>query len=250
MFLTYERKEMAWDVLSHAIKTAGSDDYELMICDQGTEDKDYIESMDKNFSPVYFRKNKYNEGVARALNQMMIRRKHKHVFFLPNDFRLPTDWLKTALEFIEDVPDPGVVGFEWQETILPEISILCKSGLERRICCEQRFMFDGAAVMGPTFFTERLIDEIGYLDEDLGGNYGFEDQLICHRAKIAGLNSFYIPGLVAKNLCPDEDLKTNAYKQSKELMLNYSVGYYRWRAQNLHKTGIYVPAPIKRPEIA
>lgn len=239
---------MAWETLRHNLAMAGSDQYELMICDQGTPNKDYLDAMALEFKPTYFRRNIWNEGVARSLNQMMIRRRSPHAMFMPNDITLDKNWLRVAIEYLDDVKSTGVLG--WEDPCgltAPRTTLTGESGKEWDVFCEKDFKLDGSLVAGATIFSETLIEEIGYLDEDLG-MYGYEDQLYCFRAKIANLQNYYIPNIKATHLGINEFELSPTYKAQKESHLHNSVGYFKWKAQNLYKTGIYVPAPIKRPE--
>lgn len=242
MFLTYERKEMAWSTLEHNLLNAGSTDYELMICDQGTTDQQYLNEMDRVFKPTYFRRNIWNEGVARSLNQLMLRRKRPHAMFMPNDIVLEKDWLKVAIEYLADINPSGVVG--WEDSVglkMPRTTIKGVSGKEWDVFCEKDFVLDGSQVMGATIFPESLIETVGYLEEDFG-LYGWEDQGICFRAKIAGLHNYYIPNIKATHLGTETGTD---YKEQKEKHLHNSVGYFRHKVQNYHRYGIYVPQPMK-----
>lgn len=244
MFLSYEREDMALAVLENNMANVGSDKYELMITDQGSNNINFLNQMQERFKPVYFRRNLYNEGIARSLNQMAIRRSHEHVMFMPNDIMLPPDWLKIALEYISDIPASGVVGFEGQALKLPEYKTKGTSGKEYLIGCERQMLLEGCQVYGATIFTKKLIEKVGYLCEEYGP-YGWEDQDICFRSQFSALFNYYIIGLCSNHIgLNDDDIES--YRVQKHKMLTDSVGHFRWRTANLARVGMYTPAPIKK----
>ncbi len=241
MFLTYNRPMMAQQTLIENLCNIGldTDDYELLICDQGSDDTRFVESL-KAKHASYVRLNKYNEGIARSLNQLIIRAKGKHLFFLPNDFLLPPFWALKLIAHAERIEHSGIVGFEGQDLKLPEREV---NGLN--ICMhdpDASLIENSFQVFGPILITRELVGRIGGFCEDFHP-YGLEDSDLCLRCIKAGLLCYYIPGLVSKHIGDDGANKDNT---TKSFFSN--AGLFRWRARNMDRIGLYEPLPIGRDE--
>lgn len=192
------------------------------------------------------RLNAYNEGIARALNQLIIRAKGEHVFFMPNDIIFDSNWLKILLQYADDVPYSGIVGFEGQDLILPELEIKSHSGRIYKIRCNtDPSDLDKSQVLGASLFTRSLLKSIGGFDEKFHP-YGFEDQDYNFRSKISGHLNYYVPGLKSKHLGLEREQNPAIYKEAKEFSFWSNIGYLRWKANNYYFAGIYEPFPTLR----
>lgn len=242
--LTWNREELTKQVYDYNLSRTGTDDFELMVCDQGSQDSSFIEYL-KNLNTTYLRLNKCNEGISRSLNQLIIRAKNDHhVFFMPNDILLPDNWLKNIAEYANEVPYAGIVGFEGQDLILPELTIIGKSGKEITIRCETKpEVYQESQVLGAVLLTRDLLNCIGGWDEYFHP-YGFEDQDINFRSKIAGFLNFYIPGQRSKHLGVDID--SDNYKEAKTFSFWSNIGNLRWKSAHYHQIGVYFPFPQMR----
>ena len=80
--ITWGRPRVAKETIAQIMGSAGldKDQYELLICDQGTVDADFIDYL-KDLDTGYLRLNKFNEGLPRSLNQLILRAKGKHIFW-------------------------------------------------------------------------------------------------------------------------------------------------------------------------
>jgi len=201
--LCYGRYDLTKQVYNANLSNCGMP-YELLICDQGLGASDderianmrprneFIEYL-KSLSPSHLRLNEYNEGVARSLNQLMIRCSTDYIFFMPPDILLPDNWLRTLVDCASDIAFSGVVGFEEQDLILPEYKTVGSSGKNYTLACRRDGALDACQVYGATLVTRKLIDTIGYYCESYHP-YGLEDTDYCFRAQLAGFLCYYIHG--------------------------------------------------------
>lgn len=247
MLLNFNRPEMTQSTLNHNLNNTGTKDYELLFCDQGangeprTPDFEKLLNYIESIKPAYLRLNNYNEGIARSLNQLIIRAKGEYIYILGNDILMPDKWLSTAIEYAEDIPKSGIIGYEGQDLILPEKIIDCLSGQKRTIRYEQNDFLDGSQVYGPILITRQLLDEIGGFCEAFHP-YGPEDADICFRAKLAGFMVYYIPGMKIDHIGLQYG-NSGTYKSIKEFSFFSNVGLHRWRIFNYSKIGYYEPFP-------
>jgi GT2 family glycosyltransferase len=255
--LTFGRYELAKKVFEHNFKNAWLD-YELLICDQGMgiTDDERAQNKDehlafqnylKSLRPDYLRLNNYNEGVARSLNQLMLRCKTDYIVFMPPDILLPPGWLKEIVNYASDIPTSGIVGFAGQDLILPPCEVAGISGKKYKIACQQEMVLDGCQVFGASLVTRELINTIGYYCEEYHP-YGLEDSDYCFRAKMAQFLVYYLPHLTSEHIGLDHDEKT-AYKEAKVRSYFSNAGHHRWRLHNYWRVGLYVPPPILKNQL-
>lgn len=239
LFLTFNRPDKALITLDLNLASAGipRDEIELLICDQGTKDEHFIELL-KQTNPDYIRLNVYNEGIARALNQLIIRATTNYFFFMPDDILLPKNWASELLRHVEAIPGSGIVGFEGQDLVLPEVE--CGGLTIRCNANPQDYLTDSVQVFGATLMTRNMIDVIGGYCEEYHP-YGLEDSDLCFRCVLAGFLCYYIPNLKFNHIGVEQDLK-----REKESSFFSNVGLHRWRMFNYYRIGTRCPLPIKR----
>lgn len=245
MGLTFGRRETTIQTFDHNLSRTGLDrsQYDLFICDQGSRDIElmgYLESL----KPDYIRKNNYNEGISRALNQLIIRSQGIHCFFMPNDILLPDNWLRSILEYANDIQESAIVGFKGQDLVLPEEKVVGRSGIERTVRRQKDMVLDGMQVFGAILITRSFINTLGYFCEEYHP-YGFEDSDICFRAHIAGLYCYYIEELVSNHIGV-KGVNSQWYKDNKVGSFFDNAGLHRWRMQNYGRIGLYIPPPPMR----
>lgn len=242
LILTLYRQELALPTITKNLERAGTEDFEILICDQGTEDEEFINSLKQIRGVSYFRENKNNEGIARALNQLILRRKGEHVFFMPDDILLPENWLVELLKYAEAIPESGIIGFEGQNLILPEHEI---NGLKIHMKQCKGNPEEGVQVFGATFITKKLLEIIGAFCEGYHP-YGLEDSDYCFRCHLAGLLCYYIPGLKSEHLGTGNN---SGMKDIKEFCYWSNLGFHRIRCINYYRSGLFEPWPMIKDSI-
>ena len=121
--ITWERFEVTRRTLETNLSrmTLFNNNFETLICDQGSKDERIIKYIAER-SPRYHRKNTMNEGVAHAFNQLFLRSQGEFICMMGNDIILPENWDKIAIEYINKVPNTGLVGFDWGHGGMPQIT--------------------------------------------------------------------------------------------------------------------------------
>jgi GT2 family glycosyltransferase len=242
--LTLNRPEIAKPIIQKNLEMAGYDDYELLICDQGSTDQSYIQWL-QDLNPFHFRKNVYNEGISRALNQLIIRSSGEYFFLFTDDILLSPNWLKTVVEYADDIPMSGIIGFEGQDLKHPQEKVIGKSGIERIICREpKQSKLEGSQVFGSCLISKDVITAIGVFHEGYHP-YGLEDSDFCFRTKLVGYLVYYIPGLMSKHM-DEKPPETSPHGIYKNFSYFSNLGYHRWRATHYGQIGLYEPFPVPK----
>jgi GT2 family glycosyltransferase len=183
---TIDRYELTKQCLTAALDRANYDNYELLVCDNGSTDQRVI-SLVESFQPVYFRQNPKNEGNYQMLNQLMLRADGDAFCVIDNDIMLPESWLFELVRLHEIIPDSGVSGIE----------CVVKNGQEA-VIAGQNVLQTAGAVFGLKFFSKALVDAIGYFCEDYG-TYGLGDTDFGMRAQYAGYENYYLAGMKSEH---------------------------------------------------
>lgn len=243
--LTLNRSELAKEVISKNLERCKAP-YELLICDQGSTDSGFLDFL-KSLKPAYFRQNLHNEGVARALNQLIIRSNGDFLLTMADDILLPDNWGQVAIDYASNIENTGILGFEGQDLKHPEFIITGKDGIGRPVCMapkEMRLGLEGTQVFGNILLPRSTISIIGCFHEGYHP-YGLEDSDFCFRAILSNLLVYYIPGLRSQHLGVGETVG-ETHKANKQFAYYSNLGYHRFRAANYHRLGLYEPLPIPK----
>ena len=165
-------------------------------------------------------------GVAAALNEGLDKTKqYDAVVFCANDIRMPEDWLAVMVSYLKKIENSGVVGFH---TVLdlPPISFL--NGMP---------IHQTPATFGNCIMSRKLIDTIGYYNED-HDPYGMQDSDFCYRAEKAGFINYYIPILEAEHIGHDVGNQTE-YRKMKDESLIRVHSIYNDIISEYERTGNY-----------
>lgn len=225
---TIDRYELTQQCVGHALDHTGYDDWELLVCDNGSQDNrtiEYIESL----HPVYFRKNGQNQGNYQMLNQLLLRANGDAFCVIDNDIMLPNQWLGQLVDYNQGIPQSGVSG----------IQCVVKNGVPMQINGIEVWGVNGA-IFGTKFFSRYLLDTIGYFCEDYGF-YGLGDSDFGMRAKFAGFANYYLPDMKSQHLGVDEH-DAGRYRQMKDKQMKQSRGKLGINLQR-YKAGDYYVSP-------
>lgn len=228
LLLTVDRLQLTKTCIDGALARAGTTDYEILICDNGSIEagmKEYLVSL----NPAYLRMNKENKGIAAMYNQLILRAKGDYFCIIDPDILLPRDWLKNLEDYAIRIPRTGVSGIHCVEKLWPLQNI-------------DNVMVHYGSVFGTKFFTRQTIEKIGYYNEEYFP-YGFEDADFGERARRAGLVTYYIPGYVSEHLGADTHLQNN-YRQMKNNSITENFPKYTANLQKYARNeGLYISAP-------
>ena len=229
LYLTIDRYPSCIENLKRNLANCGvpRETIEVLWCDNGSQDKRVVEDM----LPLadYRHVNKENCGISRMLNQLIIRSTGQYVFQLGNDYHMPDNWLKSAIEFAMNTVNVGMVGIAW-----------CPDHVTSGPQPYDKPMF------GPKLKTRDLLDEVGAFDEMLI-LYGLCDSDYHQRSVLAGFDNYYLPNVSCVHLGSDVGEKT-AYRQMKDFALKANGPWFV--TKNYKRFGYYLPWPPKKAPFA
>ncbi len=145
--------------------------------------------------------NNGNLGTAEAINLVIKRREPgQNVIKIDDDVVIhQKDWVDLMEEAISREPQIGVIGLKRrdlaQTTWHPDPAFRSKMVMlphapgQRWIYAEQTPDIIGTCTM----FNSALLDKVGYSRQP--GRYGFEDNLMCHRAHLSGFYNCFLVGV-------------------------------------------------------
>lgn len=223
LYITLNRYPSCIDKLYRNLRAGGlkEDEYEILWCDNGSEHQETIaKAMPK---VAYSHLNKYNGGVARSLNQLILRAKGDYIIQLGNDYRMPQDWIKLLIEQAEKTPKAGMIGIPW---------------------CEQhispgKYQAYNKPMFGCKLKTRAMLDQVGAYDEKLHP-YGLEDSDYHRRSFLAGFNNCYIKGALAVHEGGDVGTQT-PYRHMKDVSILINDPYFA--NKDYKRFGYYIPWP-------
>lgn len=217
------------------------DQLELLVCDQGSTDGSQA-YLHEHFRFGYFRQNKFNEGIGRSFNQLMLRAKGDYICLMGTDIVNPSGWLKTLLEYAEAVPNSGIVGIKCTAEIPPLQTKPDKNGNPRSAhyltpTCDK--------VFGTMMFSRKVFESVGGFHEGFHP-YGFEDSDFNNRITLAGFNSFYVPDLASEHIGGDVG-ENSVYRRMKDESLARNGDlFWRRHAAYLDKS-LQIKEPLPPP---
>jgi len=174
-----EAEVLVWDNGS----TDGTQEALLQAVEFGTLQRDQLWLSPENF------------GCPKALNAILWARRKpgQHFIKVDNDVELITPhWVRQLCAFLDDHPDVAMASPWYREM----------GDAPGRVVRTFPGWIEVFPVVGHTVIHQgRFLDETGYFDV-LGPDhlYGFEDNLMCHRAGAAGLKCAVVRGVELKNL--------------------------------------------------
>lgn len=209
LLLTIDRFNHTREYVGKALEQAGYP-FELCISDNGSKEPEIFEWCEQQSPKVYF-KNGFNYGTAQSLNRMIKANPSDYYVFIGNDIRLPENWLKTFVQYAEQLEDKaGVIGIDWRHLDYPTKELLTQDGTVKLV-------WETTNVFGTMFITNTLRNKLGDFCEDYGV-YGLWDSDYSIRATAAGMQNFYLPNLRSHHFGNDVGENTE-YRRMKDASL-------------------------------
>ena len=195
--LTLNKEELVKETLDIILNNTGYDNWELLVCDNGSSDGviGYIKSL----NPKVHIKHLWNRGVAFSLNKLIKEASGKYICHMGNDILLPDGWMKMMVEYQEAIPETGICAIHVVND-LPELKTVGKYSIHL-----------AEKVFGTKMYRKELVDEFAY---HRWSKYGLEDSDLALRFYYQGLYNYYIPGLKGFHLGDDVAAK-NDYREMK-----------------------------------
>lgn len=191
--------------------------HEIVFVDNASTDGT-AEMLKTEYPEIILIENRENKGVAPARNQVLKQCKGKYIFIVDADCEYKEGNLRSAVSYLENNPDVAMLGFrlyypngEIQDTgrtlPTPFDLIVNRMDSSEKIRNSKNFrkhrmrdfdpmkLREAGFVSGASqFFARKLLDEIGYLDENMF--YGYEDSDFCARVIRSGKKVVYFPYIV------------------------------------------------------
>lgn len=232
MMLTMDRFDIAKKTWEDNIKNAryelGPDcEFELMVCDNGSKDlrsKQYFDSQDL----AYFRNNRVNEGVGKSLNQLYLRSTGDIIAAFGNDLRMPKGWLKEAMGYAMQIPNSGIIGFDWGHGQIPALTTKFGS---HALWLDEKLN----RVFGTWVFKRSLVESLGFFNEEFH-IYGLEDSEFNERVNRSGYNSCYVPLMKCEHVCHDVGTSSE-YRKMKDESLSKNTNIFGQRIKFFDEGG-------------
>lgn len=230
ILITINRYEQTKKTLDKILKNAGHE-FELLVADNGSDDGviEYIKSL----NPKYHRLNRENEGVARTLNQLILRAEGDLICHIGNDIDMDDGWLAKLVECHSKIPNTGIAAVHTVETLYPAQNI---EGLN---------VHPGKRVFGPKMFGRKLINKIGYYREDYHP-YGLEDSDIALRSHYSGFINYYIPDIRGRHEGHDCGQNTDYRRMKTESLMKASKLFEELAPTFAEGKNLFVPKPELR----
>lgn len=216
ILLTLNRFELTIEIVLDTLKKIKDQEYELLICDNGSTDIRMIPFLE-SLNPTVLIKNNENKGVAKMQNELIKKSKGDYICLIGNDIRMPENWLGRLVETYKSISDSGIVGIHCVETLHDEYQINNK-------------VIHPGNVFGTMFFSRKIYDTVGKICEDYYP-YGLEDSDFNIRVSLAGFRSYYLSSV--KSIHEGSDMHTESeYRSIKDNSLKSNADKYM---QNITK---------------
>lgn len=244
LYITIDRYPSCVENLNENLrKTAVLDsEYEILWADNGSNDIGMLDrTIGRHPRLSYARINETNEGVARTINQLILRSRGEFVVQLGNDYDMPMFWLQELVAYAKTIPKTGMVGMAWNPKHRTG-----KLVAENDDAYPAYHADINKPIFGVKLMTREMLETVGAFDENFHP-YGMEDTDYHQRACLAGFRNYYTPALShhlgndGGSLSPYRLMKNESLKKAQEY---YSTKWSRERV-SLEEI-IYHPWPEER----
>lgn len=240
LMLTLDRFALTRDTLTNNIRNAENFcEMELLVADNGSKDREIAMWIAGHPLTKYHRRNRTNEGVAKAFNQLYLRATGDFICLLGNDLALPKGWLREMIGYAQGVPNSGIIGMDWGHGSLPPQTF--QHGSHAHWLTPQLNRVFGVWVM-----RRAVIETLGFFHEGFDV-YGIEDSDFSERVNRAGFNSCYVP---SKNFkCDHLGVQAHdegEYRKMKDASLQKNLGIFLDRMSKFTLNGLIEPLPEMR----
>jgi GT2 family glycosyltransferase/Flp pilus assembly protein TadD len=216
--------------------------HEIIFVDNGSTDVTgkWLKKLVENNSNYRLIANTKNLGFSKGCNQGIEASTGEYILLLNNDVVVTENWLAGMLECIKSAPDIGIVGPMTNNISgpqkVPDAGYSSIDGLSeyamafrqknrhRRIACRRIVGFC-------MLFKQRLIEEVGSLDESFGSG-NFEDDDLCLRVSLAGYRNV-MAGDVFIHHYGSRSFMANRIDYGSSLSGNRKIFSEKWRGKEV-----------------
>ena len=143
---------------------------------------------------------------AGGKNTMLKEVKEEYICIFPADYLVSNDWEQELYYNAVNIDNAGVLSIRNGKENLVLTSFLHRSESGEDYMDNAWLPADKGYINGLMFFNKKVVDEIGYFDEDMS-MYGFDEDDFIVRANAVGFNNFYIRKQTAIKVCKQEAVK-------------------------------------------
>jgi len=204
MMVTYNRLELTKQTLTKLWDTAGVDNFNLVIVDNGSSDDtvEWLKSLDRD--NIHFIFNKENKGIGIGRNQALYYAhnilKSKYFATMDNDVICPQNFLKDSIEILDNT-NFAMIGVNFEGKQYP---IIDANGY--------KIQYKAQGNLGTAFICfSKAFKLLGYFDTSYG-KYGLEDSNYGMRAQRIGLKLGYV---IENGIHLGEEPPEDPYRQYK-----------------------------------
>lgn len=195
LLLTLDRFEITKRCVQNTLMGAGKEDYEILICDNGSTDRRIIDYARTVWEPDVFILNKVNKGIPIMHNYLLSMSRGDYLCVIGNDIELPEGWLTELRTTYDKIPSAGMGGIHCVMT-LPEVQTV--NGVEIR---------PHTNVFGTMFWSREVFNQVGYFNP-VYTPYGGIDRDYHHRLVALGYQQFYLKDLRSVHVGHDVEEKS------------------------------------------
>lgn len=201
--LTLDRFDITKRCVHNTLLNAGTAQYELLICDNGSQDQRIISYAHNVWEPDVHILNKENRGIAPMHNQMLTMAKGDFFCLIGNDIELPPGWLDELVETYKKIPNAGMAGVHCVQDLFPVQNI---NGVDVR---------PGWNIFGTMFWSREVFNKIGYFNPAYAP-YGLDDSDYHYRLNKSGYINFYLKDARSTHVAEDVGEKSEYRKMKDE----------------------------------
>lgn len=203
MLLTIDRYEITKRTLDRALRFAEYD-YELLVVDNGSQDKRTIEYI-RSLNPAVHILHDENKGMQYSQNLLLSKATGDYLCFIGNDILLPKGWLRELVKLNQQIDDSGISGIH---CVMHKPNIVTYKGVNIR---------KNETVFGTMFFNRAWFERVGYVNEAFHP-YGMDDSEYSFRSRHLGYTNYYHPHLVSEHIGHDVGEKSEYRKMKDEAL--------------------------------
>lgn len=215
-------------------------EFEYLACDNGSSDIRMPEFW-KNCGLHYFRRNKTNEGVGRAFNQLFLRSTGDIICLIGPDLLNSPGWLEECIRYATAVKRSGVIGIDWGHGGIPALA-------DRGGIIAHWLTPHLNRIFGTCVFRRELVDSVGLFHEGFDV-YGLEDSDWNERVNRSGFTSLYVPNNYIRCSHLAHDVGENSeYRKMKDKSMGFNLALFHDRVAKYDRgeLGFKEPLPPMR----
>lgn len=222
--LTWNRATTFINTMSVTLNNGGIAWQDCIWTDNGSEAEQYqrMDQFMRGFPRIHRVRYHHNSGMARGFNTSLCLSRAKYVALMGPDTIMPQGWLKLMVEYMEAIPDAGIVAiYNVPIEHVPE-----RYRANRNIEIVNGLPVYRAMPFDHFIIRRSIFQHVGYWREDFGP-YGWSDVEWLYRCEKKlpeiGLNCYVIPNVVGGHYANDG--------QEEFLNPGDEADYVKWKAR-------------------